>query len=59
MKARQQVERREKVADAVHSGRLEGRDPSPQFLADAKKYADGKIEAEEVVERTRKRYGLA
>ncbi len=58
MNLRQIIERSEKVADAVHSGRLEGSEPSAAFFADAQDYVDGKIGADEVLLRTRKRYGV-
>jgi hypothetical protein len=57
-RARGVKERRDKVADVVHSGRLEGREPSPEFLADAEKYVRGQVSASDVVKSTRKRYGL-
>lgn len=56
--AEREVERAEKVAAAVHSGRLEGTEPSAEFLADGQAYVTGSIDAGEVVRRTRKRYGL-
>lgn len=56
--ADQMIERAEKVAAAVHSGRLEGVEPSPAFIMDAQAYVAGDIDAEEVVRRARKRYGL-
>lgn len=58
MKADKRAERREKVAEVVHSGRLEGREPSRDFLADANRYVRGELSASDVVKKTRRRYGL-
>ncbi|WP_370107526.1 tetratricopeptide repeat protein [Nocardioides sp.] len=57
--ARDMAERQDKVADAVHSGRLEGHEPSAAFSEDANRFVHGVIDADEVVRRTRERYGLS
>jgi len=36
-------ERNRRVADAMASGRLEGNEPSPEFLADADDYVEGSL----------------
>ncbi|WP_206222173.1 antitoxin VbhA family protein [Schaalia sp. ZJ1691] len=47
------------VSEAVHSHAMEGLEPSPELLADAEDYIAGLIDEEELLQRTRKRYGLA
>lgn len=51
-------ERSRRVADAVYSGRLEGFEPSEEFMADAAAYVDGEIDEEELLARGRRRWGL-
>lgn len=54
-----QVEKRShRVADAINSGRLEGQEPSPEFLADAEAYVEGRIDDDEFIARGRRRWGL-
>ena len=47
-----------RVAEAVHSARMEGGDVTPSFFADARDYIEEQIDAHELVNRTRRRYGL-
>lgn len=54
----QTEERDRQVADAIASGRLEGVEPSPEFLDDAAAFVDGSIDADELVARARRRWGL-
>jgi hypothetical protein len=51
-------ERAWRVADAVASGRLDGIEPSPAFLADAELFVEGEIDGDELVVRARRRWGL-
>lgn len=53
------VERDQRVAEAIASGRLSGVEPAPEFLADAAEYVAGRIGADELVENARRRWGLA
>lgn len=46
------------VAEAIHSGEMEGLRVTPKFRADAGDYVAGKIDSNELVARTRARYGL-
>lgn len=43
--------RRNYVEQAIHSGRMEGREPSPEFEADAKLWVVGEITLDELLER--------
>lgn len=55
------AERQRRVAalDQVrHSIEMEGLSVDPETLADGEKYAEGNITIEELVQRTRARYGL-
>ena len=52
------VERGRRVADALHSGAMEGLSVTPATQADARDYATGRIDADELVARTRARHGL-
>lgn len=52
------AERERILAEAVHSTRMEGLEPTAQFHADAQEAVDGTITADELVARTRARYGL-
>lgn len=47
------------VADAAHSSAMAGLEASPEYRADSAAYVAGEIDAEELVCRTRARYGLA
>jgi len=47
------------VADAAHSSAMEGLDAGPEYRADAAAYASGEFDADELVRRTRARWGLA
>lgn len=47
------------VADAAHSSGMEGLTASPEYRADATAFVAGEIDADELVARTRARYGLA
>lgn len=58
MDAHTEDERSRRVADAIASGRLEGVEPSPEFLADAEDYIRGDIDGDELVARARHRWGL-
>ena len=51
-------ERSRRIADAIASGRLEGQEHAPEFLADAKDYIEGRIDGNELVNRARRRWGL-
>ncbi len=52
------AERARQVAEGIHSAEMEGLSLSPAMLADAELYIAGDIDADELVERTRQRYGL-
>lgn len=57
--ARARMEERDRhVAEAIASGRLEGVEPSPEFLDDAAEFVNGHIDAAELVARARRRWGL-
>ncbi|PSS43161.1 hypothetical protein C6401_14050 [Arthrobacter woluwensis] len=51
-------ERERRVADAIHSGEMEGRSVSMAGLADAGEYIAGMIDSDELVARARARHGL-
>lgn len=53
-----QVVRAAHVAESAHSGAMEGFSVTPETRADAARYIDGAIDADELVARTRARYGL-
>lgn len=53
-----QAERARRVAEAIHSGQMEGLDVSPSGRADAQDYVAGRIDSDELVARARARYGL-
>ena len=53
-----QSERERRVAEAIHSGEMEGLHVSPAGLADANEYIAGRIDSDELVARARARYGL-
>ncbi len=46
------------VADAAHSSAMEGLTSSPEYRADAAAFVAGEYDADELVARTRARYGL-
>ncbi len=56
--AEERARRRNAVEDAEHSGRMEGLSVDEATGADAVDYIDGRIDAHELVDRTRARYGL-
>lgn len=47
------------VAESAHSGEMEGFSVTPETRADADSYINGAIDADELVARTRARYGLS
>ncbi len=53
-----QAEREWRVAEAIHSGEMEGLDVTPAGRADAAEYVAGRIDSDELVARARARYGL-
>ncbi len=53
-----QAERARRVAEAVHSGEMEGLDVTPAGREDAQEYIAGRIDSDELVARARSRYGL-
>lgn len=52
------VQRERVVADAIHSGEMEGLRVDTDTQADAAEYIAGRIDSDELVARTRARYGL-
>jgi len=56
--ARDVTARRRAVEEAIHSGEMEGLSVGPETLEDAQKYINGEIDTDELVRRTRARYGL-
>lgn len=52
------AERERIVAEAVHSVEMEGGRVDPDTLTDAQEYVAGRIDSDELVARTRARYGL-
>ena len=53
-----EAERERRVAEAIHSGEMEGLIVSPAGRADAQEYIAGRIDSDELVARARARYGL-
>jgi hypothetical protein len=51
-------ERRRRVGDAAHSGEMEGLRLTPGTSEDAGEYVAGRIDAAELRERVRARYGI-
>ena len=47
------------VEDAAHSSEMEGLRATPEYQADAAAYVAGAFDVDELVRRTRARYGLA
>lgn len=58
MTATTEAERERRVAEAVHSGEMEGLRVTPATRADAQEYIAGRIDSDELVARARARYGL-
>lgn len=54
-----QEQRESVVSQAVHNALLEGLNVSPAFQRDSNDYIAGNISANELVEITRERFGLA
>lgn len=52
------AERARLVAAAEHSGEMEGLSITATMRADAAEFVDGRISADEMVSRTRARYGI-
>lgn len=52
------AERELRVAEAIHSGEMEGLHVDPSTRADADEYVAGHISSDELVARARARYGL-
>lgn len=52
------AERQRRVAEAIHSGEMEGVHVSPAGRSDAQEYIAGRIDSDELVTRARARYGL-
>ena len=53
-----EAERERRVAEAIHSGEMEGLSVSPAGRADAQEYIAGRIDSDELVARAGARYGL-
>ena len=53
-----ETERERRVAEAIHSGEMEGLHVTPAGQADAQEYVAGRIDSDELVVRARARYGL-
>lgn len=53
-----EAERARRVAEAIHSGEMEGFTVSAAGRADAEEYIAGRIDSDELVARARARYGL-
>ena len=51
-------ERARRVAEAIHSGEMEGVLVSADTRLDAREYIAGRIDSDELVARARARYGL-
>ncbi len=54
-----EAERRFALEQAEHSGEMEGLHVSPETRADAEEWVAGRIDVDELVARTRARYGLS
>lgn len=54
----QRAERERQVAEAIHSGEMEGLPTSDATKADADKYIAGEIDLAELEARVRARYGI-
>lgn len=55
----QRAERELQVAEAIHSGEMEGLYTTEATKADAGKYVAGEIDLAELEDRVRARYGIA
>jgi Antitoxin VbhA len=55
----ERTEREHRVAEAIHSGEMEGLHVTSETRADADEYVAGRIDSDELVERARARYGLS
>ena len=55
----ERAERERKVAEALHSGEMEGLHATDATKADAGKYVAGEIDLTELEARVRARYGIA
>lgn len=55
----QRSERERQVAEAIHSGEMEGLHTTEATKADAGKYVAGEIDLAELEDRVRARYGIA
>ena len=55
----EQLGRERRVAEAIHSGEMEGLHVSPAGLADANEYIACRIDSDELVARARARHGFA
>ena len=53
-----EAERERRVAEAIHSGEMEGLHVDAATRADADEYIAGRIDSDELVARARTRYGL-
>ncbi|MFC0456218.1 hypothetical protein ACFFGR_06580 [Arthrobacter liuii] len=53
-----QAERERRVAEAIHSGEMEGLHVTAAGREDAQEYIAGRIDSDELVARARARYGL-
>jgi hypothetical protein len=51
-------ERARSVAEGIYSAAMEGADVTDEYRHDADEYVAGRIDADELVDRTRSRYGL-
>ncbi|CEI30267.1 Putative uncharacterized protein [Propionibacterium freudenreichii subsp. freudenreichii] len=56
--AKTRDQRAQRVADAMHSSEMEGLTVGAATRADADLYVEGAIDSDELVARTRARYGL-
>lgn len=56
--AAERAERERKVAEAIHSGEMEGLTVSAEARDDSAEYVAGRIDSAELVARARARYGL-
>jgi hypothetical protein len=52
------AERKRRVAEALHSGEMEGFTVDPETKVDSDDYIAGVIDSDELVARARARYGL-
>jgi hypothetical protein len=54
----EKAERERRVAEAIHSGEMEGLSVSIEARSDSADYIAGRIDSDELVARARARYGL-